>query len=419
MHDIAAPKTQLAEPRWSPDGSEIAYIGGLMSDQGVTGGDLYVVPSAGGAPRDITPSITSSVASFSWTSPTTMLATAYAQGQSQIATVDAKTGAYAPIWSGDEHASTGTSAGVVSVSASANGAETAVVRESFAQAPEVWVGAPGKWSQVTHVNDGVKPITGKGVSVRWKSEAFDVQGFLIYPLNFDPSKKYPMIVQVHGGPSSAVRPSFFNADSYEAAESAAGYFVFLPNPRGSYGQGEAFTRANVKDFGHGDLKDIMSGVDQVLAKYPVDANRLGIRGWSYGGFMTMWAVTQTNRFKAAVSGAGLSNWLSYTGENGISEWMVPFFGATAYEDKAVYDKSSPINYIDNAKTPTLIVVGERDAECPAPQSFEFWRGLEHAGVTTQLVVYPDEGHHFVIPEHVRDVRDRTLRWMDAYLKPKA
>ena len=119
-------------------------------------------------------------------------------------------------------------------------------------------------------------------------------------------------MQVHGGPSSAVRPSFFNADSYEAAESAAGYFVFLPNPRGSYGQGEAFTRANVKDFGHGDLKDIMSGVDQVLAKYPVDANRLGIRGWSYGGFMTMWAVTQTNRFKAAVSGAGLSNWLSYT-----------------------------------------------------------------------------------------------------------
>jgi dipeptidyl aminopeptidase/acylaminoacyl peptidase len=96
--------------------------------------------------------------------------------------------------------------------------------------------------------------------------------------------------------------------------------------------------------------------------------------------------------------------------------MVPFFGATAYEDKAVYDKSSPINYIDNAKTPTLLVVGERDAECPAPQSFEFWRGLQHAGVTTQLVVYPDEGHHFVNPIHVRDVRDRTIKWMDRYLK---
>ena len=416
IHEIAAPKTQIADPRWSPDGSEIAYIGGLMSDQGVTGGDLYLVPAAGGTPRDVTPAITSSIASYSWTGPSAILATAYAQGQSQFATVDAKTGAYAPIWAGDENTSRGANTGVTGGSAAANGATVAVVRESFAMPPEIWVGAPGKWTQVTHVNDGVAPISGKGVSVRWKSDAFNVQGFLIYPKNFDASKKYPMIVQVHGGPSSAVRPSFFGPDSYEAAESEHGYFVFLPNPRGSYGQGEAFTRANVQDFGHGDLKDIMAGVDEVLRRYPVDGNRLGIRGWSYGGFMTMWAVTQTNRFKAAVSGAGLSNWLSYTGENGISEWMVPFFGATAYENKAVYDKSSPINYIDNAKTPTLLVVGERDAECPAPQSFEFWRGLQHAGVTTQLVVYPDEGHHFVNPVHVRDVRDRTIKWMDTYLK---
>ena len=420
MHEIAAPKTQIAEPRWSPDGSQIAYIGGLMSDQGVTGGDLYVVPATGGTPRDLTPAITSSISSFSWTGPATMLATGYAQGRSQIATVDAGSGALSPVWSGDEHTSIGTIDGVAGTSATSNGTTVAVVRQSFAMPPEVWVGAPGKWTQVTHVNDGVQPASGKGVSVRWKSEAFDVQGFLIYPANFDPSKKYPMIVQVHGGPSSSVTPAFFDPDSYEAIESQHGYFVFLPNPRGSYGQGEAFTRANVKDFGHGDLKDIMAGVDEVLRRYPVNGNRLGIRGWSYGGFMTMWAVTQTNRFKAAVAGAGLSNWLSYTGENGISEWMVPFFGATAYENKAVYDKSSPINYIDHAKTPTLIVVGERDAECPAPQSFEFWRGLQHAGVPTQLVVYPDEGHHFVMPEHVRDVRERTVKWMDAYLKePKA
>jgi dipeptidyl aminopeptidase/acylaminoacyl peptidase len=225
-----------------------------------------------------------------------------------------------------------------------------------------------------------------------------------------------MIVQVHGGPSSSVKPSFYAPGSYEALESEAGYFVFLPNPRGSYGQGEAFTRANIKDFGHGDLKDVMAGVDEVLKKYPVDGKRMGIRGWSYGGFMTMWAVTQTNRFKAAVAGAGIANWLSYTGENGISEWMVPFFGATAYENKLVYDKSSPINFINKAKTPTLVVVGERDAECPAPQSFEFWRGLQHAGVATQLVVYPDEGHHFVQPDHVRDVQERTLKWLDSYLK---
>jgi dipeptidyl aminopeptidase/acylaminoacyl peptidase len=420
IREVVAPRTQVAEPHWSPDGSQIAYIGGLMSDQGVTGGDLFVVSASGGTPRNLTPAITSSIASFAWTGQASVLATAYAQGRTQLSTIDTRTGTLAPVWTADENATTGTAAGVAGVSATRDGTTIALVRESFSMPPEIWVGSPGRWQQVSHVNDGVRPTSGKGVSVRWKSDAFDVQGFLIYPTPFDPSRKYPMIVQVHGGPSSAVTPGFLAADSYETIESRSGYFVFLPNPRGSYGQGEAFTRANVKDFGHGDLKDILAGVDEVVRHYPVDGNRLGIRGWSYGGFMTMWAVTQTNRFKAAVSGAGLSNWLSYTGENGISEWMVPFFGATAYENKAVYDKSSPINYIDRAKTPTLLVVGERDAECPAPQSFEFWRGLQHAGVTTQLVVYPDEGHHFVLPEHVIDVRQRTLRWMDTYLKgPRA
>lgn len=418
VRDIAAPKTQLAEPRWSPDGSQIAYIGGLMSDQGATGGDLFVVPAAGGTPRDLTPRITSSIASFSWSSPTAIVTTAYAQGETQVASVDARTGALSPVWTSEDNLATGR--GVASVSTAGNvtasSGTIATVRESFARPPEIWVGAPAELAQITHVNDGVHATFGKGVSVKWKSESFDVQGFLLYPANFDASKKYPMIVQVHGGPSAAVRPAFYAPDSYEAAESDAGYFVFMPNPRGSYGQGEAFTKANVKDFGHGDLKDIMSGVDEVLRRYPVDSARMGIRGWSYGGFMTMWAVTQTHRFKAAVTGAGIANWLSYTGENGISEWMVPFFGATAYEDKAVYDKSSPINYISNTKTPTLIVVGERDAECPAPQSFEFWRALQHVGVTTQLVVYPDEGHHFANPQHARDVIQRTVRWMDAYLK---
>jgi dipeptidyl aminopeptidase/acylaminoacyl peptidase len=132
--------------------------------------------------------------------------------------------------------------------------------------------------------------------------------------------------------------------------------------------------------------------------------------------MTMWAVTQTRRFRAAVSGAGLSDWLSYTGENGISEWMVPYFGATVYEDPAVYAKSSPIEFIAHAHTPMLLVVGERDVECPAPQSYEYWRGLEHVGVTSQLVVYPDEGHGFQNPNHARDVVDRSIRWFDKYLK---
>jgi dipeptidyl aminopeptidase/acylaminoacyl peptidase len=418
LKEIARPSHQIAQPTWSPDGTRIAYIGGLMSDQGVTGGDLYVVPGGGGQPVDITPKTTVSVASFAWRGPSSLIATSWAQGGSQVANVDAASGSFTPLWSADEWASLGTATSLPMVSASSDGATIALVRESLSTPPEVWAGTPDHLAQLTHVNADEKPDWGKAVNVRWKSDAFNVQGFLIYPRQFEPGRRYPMIVYVHGGPSSAIRPSFLGegSSSEQVALSQAGYFVLMPNPRGSYGQGEAFTRANVKDFGRGDLRDILAGVDTVIRRYPVDGKRLGMKGWSYGGFMTMWTVTQTNRFRAAVAGAGISNWLSYTGENGISEWMVPFFGATAYENKAVYAQSSPINFIANAHTPTLIVVGERDAECPAPQSFEFWRGLQHAGVKTQLVVYPDEGHGFQNSAHKRDLLQRTIRWFDTYLK---
>ena len=419
LREISRPSHQIAQPTWSPDGTRIAYIGGLMSDQGVTGGDVYTVPASGGQPKNITPDTRVSVASFAWRGPSALTAASWAQGGSQVAVVDAATGRFTSLWSGDEWASLGTMTSNPIVASSSDGGTIAFVRESLASPPEVWAGAPNHPAQITHVNSGVFPSWGKWANVRWKSDGNNVQGFLISPRQLNPGQRYPMVVYVHGGPSSAVRPAFLGegGSPEQIALSEAGYFVLMPNPRGSYGQGEAFTRANVKDFGRGDLRDIMAGVDEVIRRYPVDGNRLGIKGWSYGGFMTMWTVTQTNRFRAAVAGAGISNWLSYTGENGISEWMVPFFGKTAYEDKAVYAQSSPINFIANARTPTLIVVGERDAECPAPQSFEFWRGLQHAGVKTQLVVYPDEGHQFQDPAHKRDLLQRTVRWFDTYLKP--
>ena len=158
--------------------------------------------------------------------------------------------------------------------------------------------------QLSHINDGVEPAWGKSVSLAWKSDSFRVQGWLMLPRDYDPAKKYPLIVEVHGGPAAAVESHWSAGGLSPAAFSALGYFVLLPNPRGSFGQGEAFTQANRKDFGYGDLRDILAGVDAVEAKYPVDPNRVGITGWSYGGFMTMFAVTQTQRFKAAVAGRG-------------------------------------------------------------------------------------------------------------------
>ena len=225
----------------------------------------------------------------------------------------------------------------------------------------------------------------------------------------------PMVTIVHGGPAGASVP-FFRATGLSSTLLEHGYALFRPNPRGSFGQGERFTSANVRDFGHGDLRDILSGIDAAVKAANIDETRLGIGGGSYGGFMTMWAVTQTHRFKAAAASAGISDWLSYYGENGIDAWLQPYFGASAYDDPAAYARSSPINFIRNVSTPTFVYVGERDIECPAPQTQEFWHALKTLGVPTHIMVYPGEGHQLRDPDHIADMLARTVRWFDQYLK---
>jgi dipeptidyl aminopeptidase/acylaminoacyl peptidase len=225
-----------------------------------------------------------------------------------------------------------------------------------------------------------------------------------------------MIVSVHGGPAAAVTARWGNG--YAAAFTNSGYFFFQPNPRGSFGQGEDFVKANRKDFGYGDLRDILAGVDEVLKQDPVDPDRIGITGGSYGGFMSMFAPTQTQRFKASVAFAGISNWQSYYGENSIDQWMIPYFGASVYDDPAVYAKMSAINFVKNIHTPMLILVGDRDGECPPPQSFELWHALRDLNVPTELVIYPNEGHGVSTREHSIDVLAKTLDWFAKYMPVK-
>ncbi len=402
---------QIAVPRWSPDGKQLAFIGGLMSDQGVTGGDIYLIPADGGQPKDMTPGRAASPAYLGWISNNILGVAEHLGGSTHLTALNiddgqgvASTDKTFPetIWASDL---------TMSISMARNHT-LALVRSSFEHPPEVWAGRLDDLRQITHLNDGLKPLWGKAENIEWTNEGFHVQGWLLYPHDYDPAKKYPLIVQVHGGPSAAVTPRWPGVGYGGVPFSALGYFVFMPNPRGSMGQGEKFTQANIKDFGYGDLRDILAGVDTLEKRLPIDKTREGITGWSYGGFMTMFAVTQTTRFRAAVAGAGISDWKSYYGENSIDQWMIPFFGASVYDDPSVYAKSSAINYIKKAKTPTLIVVGDRDGECPAPQSFEFWHALRAEGVKTELVVYPDEGHSFRNPDHQRDVLERALEWFE-------
>jgi len=413
---IYKPKLQIAVPRWSPDGQQIAFIEGLMSDEGSHGGDLYTIEAAGGAgggaARDRMPGRKTSASSLVWQTPEHLLYSEYVGGGVNLSTLDLRSDTIEERWHGAEEARV--AGNFPNMAVARDGITCGIVRSSFEQPPEVWWGKPGAWQAVTHGNSGMKPAWGNSESIEWNSEGRAVQGWLIKPAK-ESAAKMPLVVEVHGGPSSLVVPRWPARSSLTELLASRGYYVLLPNPRGSYGRGEAFTQDNVKDFGYGDLRDILAGVDAVIAKYPVDKQRLGITGWSYGGYMTMFAVTQTRRFAAAAAGAGIANWTSYYGENLIDQWMIPFFGATVYDDPEVYAKSSPIQFIKKVHTPTLVVVGEQDAECPAPQSFEFWHALKTLGVPTSLVVYPGEGHMFVKPADQRDVAKRILSWFDSYL----
>ncbi len=400
---------QIAVPRFAPDGNRIAFIGGLMSDQGSTGGDVWVVPTHGGDPVDITPNIDGTPTWEAWLDNKTVGFVEDRAGHTLLTDADADKHMVNP-GSSDDLGEVSVGGGPIkdAISASNNGV-LAMTMTGHSLAPEIYAGAPNALKPFTHANDAAKP-TARTESVEWTSDGFHVQGWLSYPVDYDPARKYPLIVQVHGGPSASAGARYGGS-----VWSQLGYFQLSPNPRGSFGEGEKFTEANIKDFGYGDLRDILAGVDAVEAKVSIDKQREGLMGWSYGGFMTMFGVTQTTRFRAAIAGAGISDWKSYYGENSIDQWMVPFFGATVYDDPKVYAKSSAIEFIKNVKTPTLVVVGDRDGECPAPQSFEFWHALRAEGVPTQLVVYPNEGHGFRNPAHQKDLYARYVAWFAKYM----
>ena len=415
---IYKPSLQVAVPRWSPDGKSIAFIEGLMSDEGFHGGDLFTISTDSRDLTNRTRGRKSSVSSLFWLTPDRILFTEIVGGGGAISELTPANNSVGTIWKGAEalHAF----GNFPDFAVSRDGKFGAAERSTFETPPEIWVGPIGEWRQLTNNNSALSATWGKAENLEWANEGFNIQGWLLSPAKIESGKKYPMVVLIHGGPSSAATPDwpagFGMSRAIIAALSSRGYYVLMPNPRGSYGQGEEFTRANVKDFGGGDLRDILAGVDAATKKYPINSAHLGVTGWSYGGYMTMRTVTQTNRFHAAVAGAGIANWQSYYGQNLIGQWMIPFFGASVYDDPAVYEKSSPIHFIKKVKTPTLVIVGERDAECPASQSYEFWHALKTIGVPTQLIIYPGEGHLFLDPKHQTDRLEQTVGWFDKYLK---
>lgn len=242
----------------------------------------------------------------------------------------------------------------------------------------------------------------------------EIEGWVMKPIDFEPGTKYPMIVRAHGGPNSQYSTSFSHDFQLLAAE---GYVVLYTNPRGSSGYGEPFGKAIWADWGNKDLKDVMAGVDYVIKQGYVDANRLGIYGWSYGGIMTNYGITRTNRFKAAVSGASEGDYSSCYGYDDLHLWWEEELGLP-WKNYELYRKISPIKDVEKVKTSTLFMCGQFDYRCPLPQSEQMFLSLKKLGLETELVIYPGESHGIRSLDFQLDRLKRVTNWFNKYLKPE-
>jgi dipeptidyl aminopeptidase/acylaminoacyl peptidase len=257
---------------------------------------------------------------------------------------------------------------------------------------------------------------GKTEVVSWKSDGFTIEGVLLKPVNYQEGKRYPLLVVAHGGPSGAYLDNYrVNYGDGSQNWAGEGWAVLYPNPRGSTNYGEKFEQANFKDWGGGDYRDIITGVDSLIARGLADPDKLAFQGWSYGGYMTCWVVSQTTRFKAAMMGAGLTNMPSMYGTNDIPNVLMPYFGGIpSQETMALYAERSGITYVDKVTTPLLILHGGSDQRVPIGQPMEFFRALKDRGKTVELVFYPREGHGFSEYYHQLDRLERQHEWIARY-----
>ncbi len=412
---------QLAHPRISPDGATVAVTSCTWSDRGYYGGDVLLIPAAGGEARTLTVGMPVAVTWLEWEPEgRSLLCAGCEEGEVALWRLGAD-GDLRTLWRAQETIERG------QPRFSRAGDTIAVLRQDTAHPLDLWIarldGATlADWRQLTQANPQTAEwALGQTRTVSWTApDGMRIQGLLSLPPGYHEGTRIPLVVHVHGGPAGLTTHAFHASANWVRLLAARGVAVLMPNPRGSTGWGTAFTEANLGDMGGADFHDIMAGVDAVIAQGIADPDLLGIAGWSYGGFMTAWAVTQTDRFKAAVMGAGIADWRSFHGVTNIPTWDAIFYGpsgepADPYAVAGPYAHFSPLTYIDRVRTPTLILHGECDECVPVGQGYQFFRALRDRGVPVEMTVYPRAGHGPRERAHVRDVATRTAEWLCTYL----
>jgi dipeptidyl aminopeptidase/acylaminoacyl peptidase len=405
LHPLMAPKGPFRQVRVSPDGKSVAYVG--CRDDGPEPHDLMLLDLAQPAARNLTAaSLDRAVIQYRWQRDGSIFLVA-ASGFSQSMVRFTSDGSRKDLPIADVFPGNFSLGG---------GGEIAVVSQAATLPQEIWLwDQKGAAREISNLNEGWKEYTlSKPQIYRYRSfDGLQIEAALLLPPGFDGKSRLPLIAWIHGGPTgrwgSAIEPT-------GQLLAARGYAVFYPNIRGSIGYGQKFAEMNRGDWGGADFKDVMAGVQDLIDRGVADAARLGIGGWSYGGYMAEWAITQTNIFKAAVAGAGLSNLMSEFGTEQHPSYDEWFYGAPYDMEKAAgFLKSSPVVYLKNAKTPTLILQGDADTTDPPGQSQELYRGLKHYGVEAELVMYPREPHGLREEKHLLDRLNRILAWYDKHL----
>ena len=401
-------------PRWSPDGRAIAFLTRPAS-AGLLGHTRLAIMSPDGvAHRLVAPDFLYQAGSPTWSADSrTLFFTAQVRTRSQLFAV--------PVSGGLPTQLSDVSGVIGSWSMPRTGTVVAFTSSSTQAPADVYVArdarrfAPVK---LTDHNPQIRELAlGAAEVVRWKStDGMELDGIVYHPVGFERGRRYPTVVQVHGGPAGVWSESFPGTwGSFAHVWANRGWVVLQPNPRGSSGYGEKFLLANVRDWGGGDYRDIQSGIDHLVAQGIADTTKLAQTGWSYGGYMTAWTITQTDRFKAAMVGAGLTNMFSMYSTNDLQRTLEGYFGAEPWNDVDIYQKASAMTFIKRAKTPTLILHGQADLRVPIGQAQELYMGLRKNNVPAELVIFPREPHGLQEPRHQLDKMRREYAWLAKYV----